>query len=106
MHKESGQDHRSDPARMAGREANFDDEIPWTEDDILRLHGLLLEKSLHDLFDLRVSAATRLDILDWMQAPRTEASAFAYRACCRLFGLDDEEIRDRVLERYRRRHTH
>ena len=143
MHKESGQDHRPDPARMAGREANFDDEIPWTEDDILRLHGLLLEKSLHDLFDLRVSAktqadildwmraprsaassstplsaslhdlfdrrvsaATRLDILDWMQAPRTESSAFAYRACCRLFGLDDEEIRDRVLERYRRRHTH
>jgi len=51
MHKESGQDHRSDPARMAGREANFDDEIPWTEDDILRLHGLLLEKSLHDLFE-------------------------------------------------------
>jgi hypothetical protein len=50
MHKESGQDHRPDPARMAGREANFDEEIPWTEDDILRLHGLLLEKSLHDLF--------------------------------------------------------
>ena len=106
MHKESGQDHRSDPARMAGRKANFDDEIPWTEDDILRLHGLLLEKSLHDLFDRRVSAATRLDILDWIQVPRTESSAFSYRACCRLFGLDDEEIRDRVLERYQRQHTH
>jgi hypothetical protein len=106
MHKESGQDHRSDPARMAGREANFDDEIPWTEDDILRLHGLLLEKSLHDLFDLRVSAKTRADILGWLRAPRSESGAFTYRACCRLFGLDDEEIRDRVLERYRRRHTH
>ena len=106
MHKESGQDHRSDLARMAGLEANFDDEIPWTVDDILRLHGLLLEKSLHDLFDLRVSAKTQADILDWMRAPRSESGAFTYRACCRLFGLDDEEIRDRVLERYRRRHTH
>jgi hypothetical protein len=64
-----GQDHRPDPARMAGREANFDEEILWTEDDILRLHGLLLEKSLHDLFDLRVSAKTQADILDWMRAP-------------------------------------
>ncbi len=106
MHKESGQEHRPDPVRLAGRVANFDDEIPWTEDDILRLHGLLLEKSLHDLFDLRVSAKTRADILDWMRAPRSASGAFTYRACCRLFGLDDEEIRDRVLERYRRRHTH
>ena len=106
MHKESGQDHRSDPARMAGREANFDDEIPWTEDDILRLHGLLLEKSLHDLFDRRVSTATRLDILDWIQVPRADSSAFSYRACCRLFGLDAEEIRDQVLQRYRQRYTH
>ena len=105
MHKESGQDHRPDPARMTGREAKFDEVIPWTEDDILRLHGLLLEKSLHDLFDLRVSARTRADILDWMRAPRSGSGAFTYRACCRLFGLDDEEIRDRVLERYRRRHT-
>ena len=106
MHREDGQVHRPTFTRMTGQEAMFDEEIPWTEDDILRLHGLLLEKSLHDLFDLRVSAKTQADILDWMRAPRSESGAFTYRACCRLFGLDDEEIRDRVLERYRRRHTH
>ena len=106
MHKERDQDHRPDPARMTGHEANFDDVIPWTEDDILRLHGHLLEKSLHDLFDLRMSAKTRADILDWMRAPRSASGAFTYRACCRLYGLDDEEIRDRVLECYQQRHTH
>ena len=84
----------------------FDEEIPWTEDDILRLHGLLLEKSLHDLFDRRVSAATRADILDWMQVPRMKSGAFSYRVCCHLFGLDAEEIRNQVFQRYRQRYTH
>ena len=106
MHREDGLVRQLNLAGTAGSEANFGGEPPWTEDEILRLHGLLLEKSLHDLFDRRVSAATRLDILDWMQAPRTESSAFAYRACCRLFGLDAEEIRDQVLQRYRQSYTH
>jgi hypothetical protein len=106
MHRDDGLVRQLNLAGTAGSEANFGGEPPWTEDEILRLHGLLLEKSLHDLFDLRVSARTRADILDWMRAPRSESGAFTYRACCRLFGLDHEEIRDRVLERYRRRHTH
>lgn len=106
MHREDGQVHRPTSTRVAGRAAIFDDEIRWTEDDILRLHGLLLEKSLHDLFDRRVSAATRADILDWMQVPRMESGAFSYRECCRLFGVDAEEVRDQVLQRYRQRYTH
>lgn len=106
MHREDGQVFRPNPAGMKGNEASFGGEPPWTEDDILRLHGILLEKSLHDLLDLRVSAATRADIFEWMLAPREQSNAFSYRVCCRLFGLDAEEIRDRVLQRYRQRHTH
>ena len=68
--------------------------------------GHLLEKSLHDLFDLRVSAATRADILEWMLSPKDRSNAFSYLACCRLFGINPEEIQERVLERYRQRHTH
>ena len=106
MHREDGLLSRLNSTGMAGSEVSFGGEPPWTEDEILRLHGLLLEKSLHDLFDLRVSAATRADILEWMHAPREQSNAFSYRACCRLFGVDAEEIRDQVLHRYRRRHTH
>ncbi|MBP9158396.1 MAG: hypothetical protein KBF53_11560 [Sphingobium sp.] len=106
MHREDGLVRQLNLAGTAGSEASFGGEPPWTEDEILRLHGLLLEKSLHDLFDLRVSAATRTDIFQWLQAPRVESGAFTYRACCRLFGLDADEIRDQVLQRYRQRYTH
>lgn len=106
MCRQDEQTIRPESSCITGCAARFDDEPAWTEDDILRLHGLLLEKSLHDLFDLRVSAATRADILEWMQATKERSNAFSYRACCRLFGLDAEEIRDRVLQRYRQRHTH
>lgn len=73
----------------------------WTDEDLVRLHGHLLEKSLHDLFDGRVSVATRQDILAWLRAPKERSGAFSYGTCCALFGLDSEEIRMRVLERYR-----
>jgi hypothetical protein len=76
MHREDGLVRQLNLASTAGSEASFGGEPPWTEDDILRLHGLLLEKSLHDLFDLRVSAATRADILEWMLAPRWSLNAF------------------------------
>lgn len=85
----------------AGNVTNYDGAAHWIEDDILRLHGLLLEKSLHDLFDSRASAVTRAEILEWIFSPRGNSKPFSYCACCRLFGLDPEEIRDRVLKRYR-----
>lgn len=78
----------------------------WTEDDIIRLHGYLLEKSLHDLFDLRASAATRAEVLEWLLATKGRSNAFSFTACCRLFGINSEEILEQVLERYRQRHTH
>lgn len=106
MHMDDGLAFRPHPACISGSSASFGSKSPWTEDDILRLHGLLLEKSLHDLFDLRVSTATRADILEWLQMSGEQSNAFSYRACCRLFGLDAEEIRDRVLQRYRQLCTH
>ncbi len=85
---------------------NSDQESHWSEEDILRLHGLLLEKSLHDLFDSRASVITRVEILEWIKLPRDGANAFSYWICCRLFGFDPEEIRDRVLKRYSQSSTH
>lgn len=90
----------------AGDVTKYDGAAHWIEDDILRLHGLLLEKSLHDIFDSRASAVTREDILEWILSPGDQPSPFSYWACCRLFGLDPEEIRDRVLKRYRQLCTH
>ena len=75
--------------------------VVWTDEDLVRLHGHLLEKSLHDLFDARVSAATRREILAWLLAPQEWPGAFSYRTCCALFGLDPDEIRERVLARHR-----
>lgn len=106
MNRDEDSVFRPNPVCISANAASFGVESKWDEDDILRLHGLLLEKSLHDLFDLRVSAATRADILEWLQTPREQSNAFSYRACCRLFCLDAEEIRDRVLKRYRQLCTH
>jgi hypothetical protein len=81
--------------RMKGGRA--DRPVVWTDEDLVRLHGHLLEKSLHDLFDARVSVATRREILAWLRAPKERSNAFSYRTCCALFGLDADEIRERVL---------
>jgi hypothetical protein len=78
----------------------------WSEIDVFRLHGLLLEKSLHDLFDLRVSSATRKEILEWMQAPKEGVEAFSFYVCCQMFGIVAEEIREQVLQRYWRIRSH
>jgi len=86
----------------AERAATPDEGYPWSDDDLVRLHRRLLQKSLRALFDSRVCAATRVEILDWL-SPRECSNAFSYYACCALSGLDPEVIRDRVLERYRRR---
>ena len=91
---------------VAGSVADAGGIPAWTEDDIIRLHGYLLEKSLHDLFDLRASAVTRAEVLEWLLAPLGRSNAFSFLACCRLFGINPEEIREQVLERYRQHHTH
>jgi len=41
--------------------------------------------------------------LDWLLSPKDCSNPFPYHAGCALSGLDPEVIRDRVLERYRRR---
>jgi hypothetical protein len=88
--------HRASVAKVA----NPSREARWADDELVRLHGHLLEKSLRDLFDARVSAATRAEILEWMRSPRDRWSAFSYLVCCAVFGFDPQDIRERVLERY------
>jgi hypothetical protein len=82
------------------RAATLCEGVPWTDDDLVRLHRRLLHKSLRALFDSRVCAATRVEILDWLLSPKDCSNAFSYHACCALSGLDPEVIRDRVLKRY------
>jgi hypothetical protein len=106
MRMEDEQAFQSQVSAVTGSVADSSEITPWTEDDIVRLHGYLLEKSLHDLFDLRASAATRAEVLEWLLAPKGRSNAFSFMACCRLFGINSEEILERVLKRYRQRRTH
>ena len=90
------------PASVRGKGgAGAERNALWTDEDLVRLHGHLLEKSLHDLFDARTSAATRCEILAWLRASQERSGAFSYRTCCALFGLNPDEIRERVLARHR-----
>jgi len=106
MRMEDEQAFQAQASAVAGSVADSSEIPRWTEDDIIRLHGYLLEKSLHDLFDLRASAATRAEVLEWLLATKGRSNAFSFMACCRLFGINSEEILEQVLERYRQRHTH
>ena len=106
MRMEDEQTFQPQASAVADSIADYSEIPTWTEEDIIRLHGYLLEKSLHDLFDLRASAATRAEVLEWLLAPAGRSNAFSFMACCRLFGINPEEIREQVLERYRQRHTH
>ena len=106
MRMEDEQAFQAQASAVAGSVADFSEIPRWTEDDLIRLHGYLLEKSLHDLFDLRASAATRAEVLEWLLATKGRSNAFSFMACCRLFGINSEEILEQVLERYRQRHTH
>src|SRR3990167_4996335 len=98
MRMEDEQAFHPQASAVAGSVADSGEITPWTEDDIIRLHGDLLEKPLHDLFDLRAAAATRAEVLEWLLATKGRSNAFSFTACCRLFGINSEEILEQVLD--------
>jgi len=75
------------------------EEIPvWTEQDILHICDCLLEDSLRNLFDSRCSLETVVEIYDWIMAIN-DPNPFSFNNCCRLSGLDHDEIRETVFNR-------
>lgn len=74
----------------------------WSDREIYGfLDGYLLDQ-LKLLADDRTSEETRQQILGWVAAPIVEAEAaikraFSFQACCYAYGVDPEEMRERIL---------
>lgn len=75
------------------------DENPtWSEQDILRISECLLQDSLRNLFDGRCSVKTAIEIYKWM-TDINDPNPFSFINCCKLTGLDHDEIRDSIIFR-------
>jgi hypothetical protein len=78
------------------------EEIPlWSEQDIMDISECLLEDSLRNLFDTRCSMKTVAEIHQWMIAIN-DPNPFSFVNCCKLAGLDADELRDTILDRLKR----
>lgn len=89
----------------------------WSESAVEKLHGILLEESLALLRDISASEAEVQEVLDWIYQPQYLAIVcngpqrawvrdyevpFSFSRCCRLHGVDPEEIRERLPDILRR----
>lgn len=84
---------------LPGVDPEVQDYHGWTEDEVKKLHCVLLEQSLRELKHARGRRETKLEILRWIKAPfEEEPRAFSFQACCMFAGVDAEEMQDRVLE--------
>ena len=72
----------------------------WSDEDMIRCHGYLLEQSIKDLLDSRTGLDTKLEIIEWLQAITKPLKAFSFRTCCELFGYDSDDVRSAVLGRF------
>lgn len=80
------------------------EEIPsWSEQDIMHISECLLEDSLRNLFDGRCSTETFVEIHQWM-TNIDDPNPFSFVNCCKLSGLDPDELRDTILDRLKRIH--
>lgn len=78
------------------------EEIPsWSEQDIMHISECLLEDSLRNLFDGRCSMETIVEIHQWM-TDIDDPNPFSFVNCCKLSGLDHDELRDTILDRLKR----
>jgi hypothetical protein len=70
----------------------------WSEQDILHICECLLEDSLRNLFDGRCSLETAIEIYKWMTDIK-DPNPFSFINCCKLTGIDPEEVRDSIIFR-------
>ncbi len=93
----------------------------WSEDEILRAHGGLLELSLSALTQTG-NADEKADVLNWVftdwvwdwkynpegsQITKTHAKKipFSFLMCCEASGMDPEVIREYLMQRLKARQT-
>jgi hypothetical protein len=71
---------------------------PWSDKEILHIYDCLLEDSLRNLFDGRSSMETVVEIYNWIMDSNAP-NPFSFNNCCKLLGLDPDEIRETVFTR-------
>lgn len=82
----------------------LNEEIPpWTDEEILYICDRLLEDSLRNMFDGRCSMETVVEIYNWVMN-LNDPNPFSFNNCCKVSGLDPEEIRETVLSRFKSTH--
>ena len=75
----------------------------WTDDELITLHAVLLDHSLHTLGDGRASRASVVDVWAWLDTvPTDPPRLFSFHQCCRLAGLDPDTLREHLIDLARR----
>ena len=94
------------PLRRSSRYGLEDLQIEldlWRDDEIIDLHEFLLDHSLHTLGDGRASQASVADVWAWLgAAPTQPPRLFSFHLCCRLAGLNPDELREHLIDLARR----
>ena len=69
--------------------------VAWTDEEVSSLFPILLESSLRVLADTRTSQKNAWEIVLWI-GDVEDVQPFSFENCCRVCGLDADEIRDNV----------
>ncbi len=72
-------------------------EILFDNADVIRTR--LLETSLRQFIDRRVSRNTRLINLRWINSPATANDPFSFHNCCLTVRVDPERLRQALAQR-------
>lgn len=68
----------------------------WTDDEIADLRLYVLHQSTHVLLDLRASAKSRKESIEWIFSD--DEGPFAFRTCVAAEGGDWREFRDELIQ--------
>lgn len=96
---------------MASTADPVEEVINWTDEEVSRLHSVLLEQSIKALA-AKGNANQKKEILDWIFAPDiygidenkfvyADQIPFSFQLCCKLEGIEPDVIRDFIDERIR-----
>jgi hypothetical protein len=94
------------PLRRSSRDDAEDRQTEldlWSDDALVTLHEVLLEHSLHTLGDGRASQVSVADVWAWLEAvPPVPPRLFSFHLCCRLAGLNPDDLREQLIDLARR----
>lgn len=89
------------------KEIGCPDEVVWTDEDITKLKQTMLLDALKQLRQVRLSASSREEILEWIQRPLKDeghADPFSFQDCCIASDLYAEEMQPHLLRMFVTRH--